>query len=205
VRLKKLIRIVISVGAALVVLAASTILIMRGMGYFLVVRDPLKTADAVAVLSGGGPERVEYASQLVTEKYGRKLILTETGEMDPTTGSKVSTTMSKQAAEDGVKRGQHFFAGKHVDSTLDEARAVLKLAQTRNWKSIIVVTDTFHSRRTKLLFNDVFKDSDIAVRINPVDLPGYWYQPSSWWTTPAGRRATINEYLSLGWYYLGMY
>jgi uncharacterized SAM-binding protein YcdF (DUF218 family) len=203
--LKKLIRIVISVGAVVILLAASTILILRGMGNFLVVRDPLKPADAVAVLSGGGPERVEYASQLVTDKYGRKLILTETGETDPTTGSKVSTTMSKQAADDGVKRGLHFYAGKHVDSTIDEARAVLKLAQTRNWKSIIVVTDTFHSRRAKILFNDVFKNSGIQVRLNPVDLPGYWYQPSSWWSTSAGRRATINEYLSLGWYYLGMY
>lgn len=180
-------------------------LVLRGLGNFLVVRDPLQTADAVVVLSGGGPGRLEYATSLINRKYGRKLVLTETGEEDPVNGGKLSESMSKDARDEGVKRGKQYIAGSEVENTKDEAEAVLKLAKARQWQSLIVVTDTFHSRRTKILFTDVFRNSGISVRVNPVDLPNYWYDPNTWWWSSEARKATIAEYVSLAAYYLGIY
>lgn len=178
---------------------------IKQMGNYLVVSDPLKAADAIAVLSGGGPERVEYASYLVTKKYGKKLIFTDTSTENPLGSGSMNDVMSKQAAEEGVKRSKQYFAGDDVQNTLDEAKAVLKLAQERKWESIIVVTDSFHSRRTRLIFTDVFKGSGIVVRVNPVNVKDYWYDPAAWWKDPSSRRATITEYGSLLAYSLGLY
>jgi uncharacterized SAM-binding protein YcdF (DUF218 family) len=175
------------------------------MGNYLVVRDPLKPADAVAVLSGGGPERVEYASYLITKKYGKKLIFTDTGEENPLGSGTVNDTMAKQAADEGVRRSKQYFAGDDVASTVDEARAVLKLAKHKGWESIIVVTDTFHSRRTKVIFSDVFKGSGIIVRSNPVDVKDYWYDAAHWWKDSNSVKATLTEYASLVAYLIGLY
>ncbi len=182
----------------------SLVLVIEGMGYYLVVRDPLKAADAVAVLSGGGEERLQYATRLVNEKYAKKLILTETGSVDPD-GGKISQSMTKDAIDEGVKKKNQYIAGKNVENTKDEAEVVLKLALNRKWDSVIVVTDTFHSRRTKVIFADVFRGSGIQVQVNPVDVEGYWYHPGRWWADEKSFSLTITEYLSLASYYLGIY
>lgn len=175
------------------------------LGNYLVIRDPLVASDAVAVLSGGGSERLEYATYLINEKYGKKLIFTETGDSDPDNGGKISQSMSKDAIDEGIRKGKQFFAGKEVQNTYDEAKAVLKLANTHKWDSIIVVTDTFHSRRSKIIFNDVFRESEIKIRVVPVDVVGYWYEPNFWWKDGASIRATLSEYGGLISYYLGIY
>ena len=148
---------------------------------------------------------MDYATTLINEKYGKKLIFTETGNMDPENGGKISQSMSKDATEEGIRKGRQFFAGKDVQNTYDEAKAVLKLAVAHKWDSLIVVTDTFHSRRTKVMFSDVFKDSEIHLRVVPVDVDNYWYDPTFWWKDQASIRATVTEYGSLISYYLGIY
>lgn len=204
-KLKKILLGIVAVGLIALLGGVLGIQAVKQMGNYLVVSDPLKPADAVAVLSGGGPERVEYASYLITKKYGKKLIFTDTGEENPLGGGSMNDVMSKQAAEEGVKRSKQYFAGDDVQSTLDEAKAVLKLAKDRKWESVIVVTDTFHSRRTRLIFTDVFRGSGIVVRVNPVKVDDYWYDPSFWWKDANSRRATITEYGSLLAYSLGLY
>jgi uncharacterized SAM-binding protein YcdF (DUF218 family) len=178
--------------------------IFEGMGYYLVVRDPLKKADAIAVLSGGGPERIESAAALMTKGYGKKLILTQTGETDPNTNGLVSDSMMDQAASLGVKKRDIYVAGKKVIDTIDEAQAIKTLALDKKWKNLIIVTDTFHSRRTKIIFTNVFSGTKIQVRVNPVSVKDYWYHPGAWWKDEQSRRATINEYLSLISYKLGL-
>jgi uncharacterized SAM-binding protein YcdF (DUF218 family) len=178
--------------------------IFEGMGYYLVVRDPIKKADAIAVLSGGGPERVESAATLMGKGYGKKLILTETGEKDPNTSGSVSDSMMDQAASLGVKKRDIYIAGKKVVNTIDEAQAIKILALDKKWNSLIIVTDTFHSRRTKLIFTNIFRGTKIQIRVNPVSVKDYWYHPGTWWMDEQSRRATITEYLSLISYRLGL-
>ena len=56
-------------------------LALRGAGAFLITGDRLEPGDAVAVLGGGGEDRVVEAVRLVQEGYGRWLVITEPGEM----------------------------------------------------------------------------------------------------------------------------
>ncbi len=61
-RLKKISLIVFTV---ILISTACLFLFVIGAGYYLVVRDPIRSSSAVAVLSGGGIERMDHASDLI--------------------------------------------------------------------------------------------------------------------------------------------
>lgn len=171
-------------------------------GAVLIIADPLERADAVAALSGGNIDRVEYAADLMHEKYADLLILTETGENVPELGRSYTTLLRTEAIRLGVPSTAILFTKQPASSTYEEAIAIKQLMQENNIKSVIVVTDAFHSFRTKLIFREVFQDSDIETTVRPVS--GQWYQSKTWWLTPAGWQATINEYGKLFAFMLGV-
>ncbi len=179
--------------------------IMIGAGYFLVVRDPITSSSVVAVLSGGGIERMDHASDLILRDYAKRLIITETGTVDPLTNTRVSRIMEDQAAQRGVRKVFIYVTDGEAKSTRDEAIAIKTLALEKDWKKLIIVTDSFHSRRTKIIFLDIFRGSGIRISVNPVDAEGYWYHPATWWMDSQSREATIYEYIALISYKLGIY
>ena len=85
--------------------------------------------------------------------------------------------------------------------TYEEAIAVQQLAQEQGWRSLIIVTDPHHTRRARMAFRDVFRDSGITVMVRPVN--DSWYQADSWWQTRDGLRETWTEYLKLLLYVVG--
>ncbi len=174
-------------------------------GYYLIVRDPIRNSSAVAVLSGGGIERLDHAVKLMDDNFTKRLILTNTSQVDSQTGTRMSKVMMDQASQRGVKKVNIYITGGESATTREEAIAIRALMDERNWKSLIVVTDSFHSRRTKIIFHDVFKGSGVKISVNPVDAPDYWYKPSTWWQSPDSRKATVYEYISLIYNWLGLY
>ena len=171
-------------------------------GGILIIADPLEKADAVAALSGGNIDRVEYAAELMHEKYASLLILTETGENVPELGRSYTTLLRTEAIRLGVPNTAILFTKEPASSTYEEAIAIEQLMHENNIKSIIVVTDAYHSFRTKLIFREVFKGSDKHAIVRPVS--GQWYQSKTWWLNPRGWQATINEYTKLFAYMLGV-
>jgi hypothetical protein len=57
------------------------------------------------------------------------------------------------------------------------------------------VTDTFHSFRTHLIFQDAFKGNDLTFIIRPVR--DDWYLAATWWTSLDGWQTTLSEYAKL--------
>ena len=58
---------------------ALLILILIGLGSFLIVSDKVTPADAIVVLSGGDSDRLSQAARLFKKGYGSTVILTRTG------------------------------------------------------------------------------------------------------------------------------
>jgi uncharacterized SAM-binding protein YcdF (DUF218 family) len=177
---------------------------LYGLGGFLIVADPLQSADAMVVLSGD-MERMSETATLFKDNFARVLILTETDQ--PFTGSdapETNSTLAKrlQAQQEGIPADAILVTRAKSNSTLDEARVVLALLQEKGFSSCIVVTDPFHSRRTRMIFQDVFGGSGIKVIIRPVR--DHWYRSSSWWLSQKGWQATTSEYLKYVAYLLGI-
>ncbi len=177
-------------------------LVLWAMGSFLIVSNPLVHSDAEVVLSGGGDlGRLDEAVKIYKAKYAPLLILTETGETVPSLDTAYSAVLREDAMNLGVAPGDITITDRTVSSTYEEARVTLKLLRKNGMKSVIVVTDPFHSRRAQVIFDDVFKTSGIKVSIHPVSAD--WYRASTWWTSSSGRLDTLLEYSKLFGYLVG--
>lgn len=175
-------------------------------GVFLVRKDRLKSSDALVILSGGGNERLELGASLYDTGIARRIILTETDDvMTGTMEPMANVNLGFLASQYNIDKARIVITRKTSTSTYEEAQAVLELMNDREWKSLVIVTDSFHSRRTGMIFAKIFKGSGIRISVQPVDVPGYWYNPLKWWWNSESRQATLMEYIKIVYFLFGQY
>ena len=166
-----------------------------GAGAYLIVGDRVKPVDAIVVLSGDEGDRVEEAIKWYEKGYGKYFVITKTHTEDIGEGQTYSEKLMRIAIDAGVPADSMFVTAGEASSTIEEALAVKVLANQRNITSILVVTAPYHTRRTQMIFNREFKDSEIKVLVHPVEES--WYKPLTWYLSPQGWRQTLAEYASL--------
>jgi uncharacterized SAM-binding protein YcdF (DUF218 family) len=177
-------------------------LILRGAAAYLIIADKLQPAQAIVMLSGGDESRMKEALTLYKEKYGKVIILTETGQRLGKYDTLYSNDIRIQLLNHGIPNGNILITDVKVSSTLDEAYAVKKLLTNRQISSAIIVTDPYHTRRTSLIFRSVFDDSPIKLIFRPVR--GSWYNSKTWFLSLDGWKYTLLEYGKLIGYFLGI-
>jgi len=172
------------------------------MGAALVVTDPLKQVDAIVVLSGGKTDRLAEGAKLFAAGYGSQMILTKTStdELDPETQADLIKQYS--AVHMGVPVENVIITDATVNSTVEESRAVLHEMEKYGFTSCIVVTDSFHSFRSKVIFKRTFQGTGITLIMHAA--PVEWFKRSNWWTTPLGWTTAASEWIKLIGYLLGI-
>ncbi len=179
-----------------VLLVLASPLILRGVGAVLIYADPLKDADSAVALSGDTGDRVSEAAWLYDNHYVDYLFITYTDEP-------ARDALLWAAQQDGIPGDRVVVTGMQVSNTVDEARAVRALAEERAQESLIIITDPFHTLRTRLIFRNELRGSGIDVQVRPVG--GHWYRSTTWWRTAEGRQYTFEEYLKILLYFFGKY
>ena len=164
-------------------------------GAFLIVGDRVKPVDAIVVLSGDDGERVAEAARWYKDGFGSYFVITKTHTEDIGEGRTYSEKLMRIAIEGGVPQDSILFTSGEATSTIEEAKAVKLLAQQKNITSILVITAPYHTRRTEIIFDREFHDSEIKVLVHAVE--DSWYKPLSWYLDPQGWKQTIAEYGSL--------
>ena len=165
------------------------------VGAVLIVADPVQPVDAVVVLSGDDGERLDLAIEMHENGLAPNLVITDTSQQ-------ANDLLIQQALESGFLRQDIYVTDMQVGSTVDEAIAVRDFAQNRNWDSLMIVTDPFHSFRTRFIFRRELRGSGIQLYIRPV--VGHWYRSTSWFLYAEGWKFTFLEitkftsYLFLG-------
>ncbi|MGA9351104.1 MAG: YdcF family protein [Anaerolineae bacterium] len=190
----------VAVGAVVAVLLGRS-LWLPFVGDFLVVADPLQPADAIVVLGGGGRERVESGAKLFESDYAPWFIVTNNRLNIPGIRAEYAELMKTEAMWQGVPEDQILTAPGIAETTYEEALAIRQLSEERGLRSLIVVTDPFHTRRARMAFRDAFRNTGIAVMVRPANESEY--HPDSWWQTRDGLRDTWTEYLKLALYLAG--
>ena len=190
----------------LIVLPVLAELGLWGVGTYLVVDDTKgKVVDAVVVLSGGtGDERLAEAAKIYHNNYAEWIILTEISDSDED-GPAPVTIAAKDllVSEFGIPDHAVIITERPVSSTWSEARVVMKLMLREELQSCIVVTDPFHTRRTRIVFRDEFLPRGLTMYVYPAG--SHWYAASTWWMSAEGRDATFREYAKLFAYqFLGL-
>jgi len=179
----------------IVALVAGAYILLRAAGAYLIYADELQPADVIVVLSGGTDSRMNEALSLYKEDYAKIIVLTETGEQTEGYEYLNSFDMRIQLINNGIPSGNIMITDLTVNTTVDEAVAIRDLMRNRQFRSAIVVTDPYHARRSKLVFNQVFDETGIDVIMHPVR--SSWYNSRTWFTSVKGWQFTLLEYAKL--------
>ncbi|NLF49806.1 MAG: YdcF family protein [Leptolinea sp.] len=178
-----------------IILSIAIVFLLTAMGGILVVADPLQKADAIVVLSGGDEHRIDEAIRLYQEEYADTIILTETGAFLEEFNAEYSKERQLVLLNAGIPGGAIMITPWNAASTRDEAKDVKALLQSKHPKVLLVVTDPYHTLRTRMIWEEVFEGTETEILVRPVR--DSWYSSSTWWLSKAGWKNTVNEYIKL--------
>jgi uncharacterized SAM-binding protein YcdF (DUF218 family) len=134
-------------------------------------QDVPTRADAVVVLAGSKKPRLDKALGLMRRGVAPVLVISD--GLDPTWPQ-----ANRLCAGRAAFRVVCFSASPY--STRGEAEGVARIALGRRWRSLVVVTSTYHVRRAKLLFERCFdgRVQAVGAHFELSQLPGLL--PSEW-------------------------
>lgn len=180
---------ILLVALAIIVLTPIVVyLSLVAVGAILIVADPIEPVKAVVILSGDAGDRLNMAVELLDRGYVQNLVITNTDRT-------ANRRLEREARAKGFERDRIFITDLEVDSTLDEAQAVLQLAQDQGWSDLMVVTDPYHSFRTRLIFRRELRGSGVSIYVRPV--VGHWFQATTWFTQREGWNVVFLEIVKL--------
>lgn len=189
------------------IIIAIIILIIVGiganLGSFLIVNDELHKADAIVVFSGDNGQRTEKGVELLKEGLGDYLILSGGIVYDDVTMAKL---MKNHAMKLGVPEEKILIDDK-ASTTHENAEFTKKIIEENNFKSIIVVTSEYHSRRSKLAMKKVLENTLVDGEKIEVMVAHSTEEKftTKWWTSGNSVLIVISEYLKLMGYWLKGY
>ena len=170
------------------------------VGALLVVQDQIGHADAVVPLAGERV-RVSYGAALYRQGYATWFAVTDMVVPEGPPPKPYADLVKDQAVEEGVPAGDILIAPGVAADTYTEALDLRRLSEEQGWRSLLVITSAYHTRRARLILADVFHGTGIAVSVRAV--PNDWYTAPTWWKSPRGRLITGEEYLKLTLFFLG--
>ena len=158
-----------------------------------VLEDPLEKADALIVLSDDNfyADRATRAAELFRE--GNAPVVVASGRrLRPNAG--IAELMEHDLIERGVPKDKILRFPHDADSTCEEAEALAKLAKTKKWRSAIVVTSNYHTRRARYIFHHVFPQ-DIEVRV--ASARDGDFDPQRWWEKRKSTKKLMREFAGM--------
>lgn len=170
-------------------------------GHALVLTEPAQQVDAIVVLGGGGSsDRERTGARLVKEGFADHVYTTGT-----TVGISglVDITWAGLAAAELINHGVSPHMITELDdagSTCGEAHSTYTALTDAEIKSILLVTDPFHTYRAHTLFTNTFADTDIE--IIPYAADPSWFDADTWWTHAGALNAVGTEYMKLAYLFL---
>jgi uncharacterized SAM-binding protein YcdF (DUF218 family) len=175
--------------------------VLERIGAHLIYQDELKPSDAIVVLAGShSGNRMEEAVRIFDKGMGKIIVFsgyTYYPGMDSHIGMK----------QYGIKLGvpeDKIIAEKAngENSTWGEAFFNLRQLERLKIKSFILVTSSFHTRRSHWVYERAIKslNMDITFRVQPASDPRVPYP--GWWKIRSGKKKVFNEYIKLLYYHI---
>lgn len=160
--------------------------LLRFAGESLVVEDPLEKSDAIIILSDDNfyGDRATRAAELFRQKLA-PVVVASGIRLRPKAG--IAELMTHDLIERGVPRENILPFPQDADNTREEAQFLQKLVQEKNWKSVIVVTSNYHTRRAKYIFGRILANS---VTLRMAAARDADYDPEHWWE----HRKSVKRY-----------
>lgn len=143
----------------------------------------LKSADAIVVLTGGA-SRVADGLQLLEQGHGRRMLI-----------SGVNRSTSAEELRRTLPSGEAMLdccvdLGRKALNTWGNAIEVAEWARDRQFRSLIVVTSTWHMPRALYELNRIMPEVELLSYPVVTDK----MQDAGWWTEPQTAKLLLKEY-----------
>ena len=203
-----------AVRSTLIVLAAAALLLpawglFQG-GRYLQHEDPLRRADAIFVLAGGRLERSLEAVDLYQAGYAPLIVLSPgLGEAADAVARARGIRLPNEnellrdaLTGSGVPREAFLIGPGRVDNTAAEGSMLRALASARGWRTVIVVTSKYHTRRAGYAMRRALAGApvEVVMRASRYDRS----DPARWWRHRTDIRWLVDEWPKLIAYRLGL-
>lgn len=175
----------------------------------LIVEKTLEKADVIVVLGGSSVfiERTQKAAQLFKQGVAPKIVLTNDGtnagwskkewRNPPYVELAKQSLIGQDVPDEAIE-----ILPEQVNGTFDEAELLQKKTVENGWKSVLIVTSAYHTRRALWTFEKVFAETEIAIGI--ASAPTGQQTPSAfyWWLMPRGWQMVAGEYVKSLYYWV---
>jgi uncharacterized SAM-binding protein YcdF (DUF218 family) len=167
--------------------------LMRFAGEGLVVEDQLEKSDAIVLLSDDNfyADRATRAAELYRQNLAPAVVASGL-RLRPYAG--ICELMTHDLVERGVPKERIVPFPQDADNTREEAEALKALVGQRGWKSVIIVTSNYHTRRARYIFRKAFP-ADIRVAV--ASARDADFDPSNWYEHPRAVKRFEHEVLGL--------
>jgi uncharacterized SAM-binding protein YcdF (DUF218 family) len=168
------------------------------MGVKLVVSDDAVTSDAIILLGGEGSslERSKKAAELFKSGYAKKVLLTD-GSFGYDHKMEIEKLTSRVEAL-GVPRTSILLEDQS-QNTFENAKFSKQILTKEGIKNALVVTSDWHTLRTKLTFEKVYRNSGVQLRFIAAPSDNHL---KHWWTDHSTKENVPMEWLKIVYYKL---
>lgn len=167
--------------------------IMRFVAQSWVIDEPVAHADAIMVLSDDNfyADRATRAAELSRQQVA-PVVVASGRRLRPHAG--FGELIEHDLIERGVPKEKVLRFDHDAGDTIGEAEALEKLAEERHWRSVIVVTSNYHTRRVRYIFGKIFP-SQVAVSV--ASARDADFDPERWWEKRKSTNLFVHEFLGM--------
>lgn len=162
------------------------------------VNNPEKS-DAICILLGDFRVRPLRAAELYHRGFADRILIVDYPE-DMLFGSLESQLAQVMTMRAGVPLDKLVLIRGKVTSTREEARFYREYAEEHQLKSLLIVTSSFHTRRSRWIFQKVFAGSNIKLSFAAARQP--FIDETNWYQTDEGLVTYFSETLKTIYYFL---
>ena len=176
--------------------------LLRFCAYAIVIDETIHKSDAILALAGGEPGRAWGAADLYNQKLAEYVIVTKEKPMVEE-GELIRRGIELVDGQGnyirvlrgfGVPEDRIITIHKPSDDTVTELQIVRDLCRERNWKSLIIVTANYHTRRARMAARYAF-GPDFKIAVAGSAHGGI--NPDGWWKTRRDVRTFLIEFEKL--------
>ncbi len=189
----------------LLVFVVCIMCIMRWGGYLLLASDPLPaTADVAVALQGSiaaQSVRIDGAAGLLKQGIAQKVLLSVPkssywGESIPPVARRY---LESRYGSNLAAQVEFCETGGQINSTEDEAKALLECIRSHGWESMIVVTSDYHTRRAGLIWRNTLQRQERPFHLWVYGVADPEFQPRQWWRHRLYAKTFLLESMKLVW------
>lgn len=179
-------------GAAALLAATAAVVVYR-VGQTLGAAAVIHPADAIIVLGGEWPNRIQRGISLFQHGLAPEIWITGDGSGASNPAKSVALARRAGVPDDAIRV-------LLSSNTWEDGGAAAALAARRDVHSVLVVTSWYHSRRALCVMQQRFAGSGVALYHDTVR--NRQYGADSWWLHLGGWYRVARELAAFGWYWI---